>query len=108
MTERCLASGGEAEETGHSEESGMEGEVEWSERGELGVGVGWGREGGGGLVGSAGLAPVSRPPPLDVTTDEANPSSTRDSASRRFQRRGNAAGYVRGHWFGCSLWFGMS
>ena len=30
MTERCLASGGEAEETGHSEESGMEGEVEWS------------------------------------------------------------------------------
>ena len=30
MTERCLASGGEAaaEETGHSEGSGMEGEVE--------------------------------------------------------------------------------
>ena len=45
MTERCLASGGgEAEETGHSEESG----VEWSERGGLGVGVGWGKGGGGG------------------------------------------------------------
>ena len=37
MTERCLASGGdEAEETGHSEESGVEGEVEWSESGVLG------------------------------------------------------------------------
>ena len=56
MTERCLASGGgEAEETGHSEESGGEGEVEWSERGELGVGVGWGKRRGGGLDGSAGL-----------------------------------------------------
>ena len=34
MTERCLASGGgEAEETGHSEESGVEGGVKWSERG---------------------------------------------------------------------------
>ena len=42
MTERCLASAGvEAEETGHSEESGVEREVEWSERGELGAGVGW-------------------------------------------------------------------
>ena len=43
--------GVEAEETGHSEESGVEGEVEWSEGGELGLGVGssWGR-GGGGLV----------------------------------------------------------
>ena len=39
MTERCLTSGGEAEETGHSEESGVGGEVEWSERGGLGVGV---------------------------------------------------------------------
>ena len=35
--------GGEAEETGHSEESGVEGEVEWNERGELGVGVGSGK-----------------------------------------------------------------
>ena len=39
--------GGEAEETGHSEESGVEGEGEWSERGRLGVRVGWGRRGGG-------------------------------------------------------------
>ena len=38
--------GGEAEETGHIEESGVEGDVEWSEREELGKGVGWGREGG--------------------------------------------------------------
>ena len=37
--------GDEAEETGHSEESGVEGEVEWSERGGLGVGVVWGRGG---------------------------------------------------------------
>ena len=53
MTERCLASGGgEAEETGHSEESGVEGGGgEWSEGGELGVGVGRG-----------GTAPPFAPP----------------------------------------------
>ena len=73
MTERCLASGGEAEETGHSEESGMEGEVEWSERGGLGVGVGWGRGGGGGLVGSARLAPVSTPLALIPKGKKAGP-----------------------------------
>ena len=58
-----MASGGEAEETGHSEESGVEGEVEWSERGGVGGGGGLGK-GDGGLVGSAWLASVCRPPPL--------------------------------------------
>ena len=48
MTERCLASGDEAEETGHSEESGVEGEVEWSERGGGGWGWKWVEEEGGG------------------------------------------------------------
>ena len=38
---------GEADETGHSEESGVEGGVEWSERGGLGVGVCLGGGGGG-------------------------------------------------------------
>ena len=47
--------GGEAEETGHSEESGVEGGVEWSERGGAGGGSGLGKR-GGMLVGSGGAS----------------------------------------------------
>ena len=57
MTERCLASGwGEAEETGHSEESGLGWEVEWNERGGFGGGSGLAppRGGGGGQLGPRG------------------------------------------------------
>ena len=76
MTERCLASGDEEEETGHSEESGIEGEVEWSERGELGVG-------------SVGLASG-----VQATTSTVSPPMRQTRPRRVRVHRGGSSGEV--------------